>query len=272
MSEVNISKQSILTDTLVSPSAACPLEDINKIVAIERNGKFACKVFDVKTKECVYSFGNYQTGQFSYPVSICLIGSGICIADYRRMAIVVFTNEGDFISEIHLLSNPWSLCYSNNSSNLYITFLFANKVLRISSELPYQRIIGKGILVQPLCVCVNQQEIIFVLDKTTMITYFQEDGDLLGNICFEKIDPWCSESLVTFVIDKNGNFIICPSSINSILVFTDKGKQIFPKSNKQRRELNFDNPLHIYLDFRWAILLVCDTYNGRIQIFDYCCN
>ena len=272
MSEVNISKQSELTDTLVSPSAACLLEDTNKIVAIERIGNFACKVFNINTNECVYSFGNYQTGQFSYLVSICLIGSVVCVADYRRMVIMLFTNEGDCISEVHLLANPWSLCYSNNSLNLYITFLFTNKVMRISSELPYQLVIGKGILVQPLCVCVNEQEIIFVLDKTTKVTYFQEDGDILGNISFEKIDPWCSESLVTFVIDKKENFILCPSSINSILVFTGMGNQIFPKSNEQRRELNFDNPLHIHLDSRCAILLVCDTYNGRIQIFDYYCH
>lgn len=272
MSEVIISKLSDLTDTLITPSAACPLEDINRIVVIERHGKFACKVFDINTKECIYSFGSYQTGEFRYPVSVCLIGSVVCVSDHWRMKIILFTDEGDFITDIHLLATPWTLCYSTRRSNLYVTSLFKNRVVRLSPELPYQLYIGKKTLFQPLCVCVNEQEMIFVLDKTTRITYFQEDGEVLGNISFEKLDPWCSESLATFVMDEKGNFILCPSKINSIVVFTGKGKQIFPKSNKQRKELNLDNPLHVYLDIRWAILLVCDTYHGRIQIFDYCCN
>ncbi|KAI6650968.1 hypothetical protein LOD99_5807 [Oopsacas minuta] len=252
---VCISEKSKITDSLDCPGAVCLFEETNSIIAIERSGDPVCKVININTKDCIYSFGRYGTGsgRFCYPTSISLIGSVVCVADYRRNAIILFTIDGEYITEMDLLENPWSLCYSITTSNLYITCIFSNKVIILSSQLPYTLTLGKGKLVQPLCVRVNQQEIVFVLDKTTNITYFQEDGNILGNITLEKIDSWSSESLNRFVIDAKGNFILCPTSLNSIIVFSRSGKQIFPISHKQRHMFQFDNPLDIQLDSKGSM-------------------
>ena len=279
-SNIRIRKRSEVSHSLIRPVAVRALEGTNIIIVIDHNEKCVCKMFDFSTKACSYSFGTYGsgTGEFKYPVSVCIIGSVLCIADYHRNVIIILTYEGYLVSEVDLncfsreskfSDNPWSLSYSALSSNLYGASLLSNRIFTLSSQLPFQITFGKGVLVNPLCVCVGENEIIFVLDRTTNIKYFQEDGTFIGNIILIKIFDWCSESLVRFVIDKKGNFILCPSSLNSLVVFSPTGDQVFPASRAQTEELAFDNPMDVSLDQKGRILLVSDTFNEEVQLFDY---
>ena len=282
-STIRISKLSEVSDSLIRPVAVRLLEETDRIIAIDHNDKCICKVLDLNSKKCIYSFGSYgtRTGQFLYPVSISMIGCVLCVADFNRNVIVILTYDGYLVSEVDLnyfsrrskftnsLQKPWSLCYSTNSASLYAAFMVSNRVISLSSQLPFQITLGRGVLVQPLCVCVGENEIIFVLDKTTSIKYFQEDGTFIGNVMLIKIHDWCSESLVRFVIDTKGNYILCPSSINSIVVFSAAGQQIFPVSRVQMEEFAFDSPLDISLEQNGRKIVVSDTFNEKVQLFDY---
>ena len=280
---IQISKHSDVSDSLIRPVAVGLLEETNRIIAIDHSEKYTCKVLDLNSKECIYSFGSYGTGtgQFMYPVSISMMGSVVCVADFHRNVIVMLTSEGYFITEVDLnhisrncnflytLQKPWSLSYSANSSSLYCAFMVTSRIIRLSPLLPFQITFGKGSLVQPLCVCVGKNEMICVLDKTTSIKCFQEDGVLVGTVNLMKICKWSSESLVKFVMDTKGHFIVCPSSLNTIIVFSPTGEQIFPVSCVQMQEFGLDSPLDICLDKKERTLVVSDTFNGRVQLFDY---
>ena len=228
---IQISKHSDVSDSLIRPVAVGLLEETNRIIAIDHSEKYTCKVLDLNSKECIYSFGSYGTGtgQFMYPVSISMMGSVVCVADFHRNVIVMLTSEGYFITEVDLnhisrncnflytLQKPWSLSYSANSSSLYCAFMVTSRIIKLSPLLPFQITFGKGSLVQPLCVCVGKNEMICVLDKTTSIKCFQEDGVLVGTVNLMKICKWSSESLVKFVMDTKGHFIVChPPSTQSL--------------------------------------------------------
>ena len=287
MQEVRITKlKGVRNESLCSPHSVCLMEDCKRLAVIDRSAGKVCKTIDLTTNEPLFSFGDYGLGrgEFSYPIDVERIGSLLAVADYLRIVIVLFSLEGDFVSEVELSCfadlrtfsedklRPWSLSYSDLSSNLYGCFLLANAIFRFSSDKPCRYTFGRNVLKQPLGICVGGNENVFVIDKTTCVTRFQEDGGVLARIEFNKIDSWCSETIVRFALDLTGNFILCPSSLNLILVFSPKGEQLFPLGAKDRSIFSLDNPLDVTLSRSGALLAVSDTYHGVIELFNYSCD
>ena len=245
----------------LQPIAICPFTDRifipnNSISVLSPSGKY---LYSIKDPSILCSIQG-----------ICFIGEIICVTDNYSNVIDFMTTDGYVVTRAGgntpgvLLDAPTAIA-SYSDRELFICDNNYNRVIHLFPDLPFSRVIGRGLLLYPVNIEVHDGGIFVLNSRSPCVANFSLDGKFISRI-FPLEDfryngicgPLC------FTIDEDGNFIF--SDIRySFRIFSPTG-QLLVKAGKRRKE-RIISPIGVAINSLSQIVCVCRGKQNDIQIF-----
>ena len=242
----------------VQPIAICPFTDRifipnNSISVLSPSGKY---LYSIKDPSILCSIQG-----------ICFIGEILCVTDNYNNVIDFMTTDGDVVTRAGrdtpgvLLDSPTAIA-SYSDRELFICDNNYKGVIQLFPDLPFSKVIGRGLLSKPVHIEVYDDGI-FVLDSLSpCIANFCLDGILISRIFpYLKYDdiyrPLC------FTIDEDGNFIFSDTRY-SFRIFSATGQLL---KAREGREKTITGPIGVAINSLSQIVCVCRGKQNNIQIF-----
>jgi len=129
---------------------------------------------------------------------------------------------------------------------------------------------GEGQFNGPSNVAVDRDNNIIVCDsENRRIQMFDEEGRFLRSESFEGLKKGEYEHIIAAAVDLKGNIVMFDWNSHQIIIFDPISRQNIRRfGGKGSEDGQFFHPQSICVDHLNRII-VCDTYNYRIQIFDH---
>ncbi len=126
---------------------------------------------------------------------------------------------------------------------------------------------GRAVLKQPFGVAAAADGTIYVADgKQKSIYAFNQNGELLS--AFGDTGEFSRPAGIA-VNSGLGRLYVCDVAANAVFAFSLKGERLFEfKKGEESGDGVFNSPTHIAIDRRNGNVLVADTNNFRVQVFD----
>lgn len=126
---------------------------------------------------------------------------------------------------------------------------------------------GKAVLKKPFGIAAATDGTIYIADGELKSIYvFDQNGELLS--AFGKKGEF-SRPVGLAVNSELGRLYVCDVAANAVFAYSLKGERLFEfKKGGEPGEGYFNSPTHIAIDRRNGNVLVADTNNFRVQVFD----
>ena len=219
-----------------------------------------------------FQFGSKgkEQGQFDEPFGIAVNDKSrtLAVADYYNKRIQLFNFEGNFLREIALKGNPFSLAFTESGVLLVrvFFFLFNKRIGRIflfTENGQFIRYIGDEHVKAPYSVSVSSDGRIVTSDlKDWRIKVLTADGE---NLLQSFKAPGCDETPHCVVYHQEKFFasflVAC-----YVMVFNNAGEYLHNIGSKGSGDGQFLRPNGLVID-KFNRLIVCDSGNSRLQLF-----
>ena len=210
------------------------------------------------------SKGNEQ-GQFDMPWGIAVNdkGKALAVADVNNGRVQMFGFDGNFLREVVLEAETWSVAFTESGDVLRFVVRDENKLPLYTEGGQFIRYISDEHVKMPWYISVGSDGRIITCDyDDKTIKVLSPDG----KSCFQSFRapgcdavPWC----VVYQQDKL--FVSYPDA-NRVMVFNNAGKYLYDIGSKGSGDEQFLAPIGLAID-KFNRLIVCDTGNRRLQLF-----
>ncbi|KAI6651961.1 hypothetical protein LOD99_4506 [Oopsacas minuta] len=206
------------------PRCFCIDEDKYRILVTDsKNSRIQAWTLNGKY---LFEFGRKQLKQ---PWGICGTGGFVFVSDFELNAVLKFNlNDFKLVERTKCKKgiNPGQFSslagIAVMGGYLYVVEYGNNRISVLTLNLMLERVFGKGLLEQPLCVK-TANKFIFVSEMDGTIKYFSQEGKLTKVL---KRSHIFSNSVSCFCVDSNLNFLICDRKRSTILVMSQDGKLV----------------------------------------------
>ena len=236
-------------------------------------------VFSPEGKK-IHSFGSRGTndGQFQYPKGVTVDSVGnIYVVDSDNHRIQKFTPDGKFQSvgtqgngqlQFHF---PVGISFNTNNQKLYVCDQKNHRVQVLNTDLTYYSTLGRkgrgnGEFENAMDIAFDSNGNIYITDfHNHRVQIFSQDGSFVRAITNKKQGQTLQRPY-GIALDSSDTVYVSERNRSCINVFTAEGEYLTTFGGKGKAEGQFDWPRGLHIDKNDS-LLVCDTNNGRIQIF-----
>ena len=187
----------------------------------------------------------------------------IAVPDMQNKKIQLFCSDGKFLREVRVLSEPFSVAFTDIGHLLILVPGSDNKLHLMSEEGQLIRYINDKHLEQPEHLSVASDGRIIVCDLAgDKIKVLSPDGnDLLQSF----IAPGCDSYPYGAICHQEKYFVSYPDS-HCVKVFDQTGKHLFDIGSKGSKDGLFRWPRGLIID-KYNQLIVSDANNQRLQFF-----
>ena len=231
--------------------------------------------------EKIHSFGSEGTndGQFQYPRGVTVDNVGnIYVVDKNNHRIHKFSTDGKFIQSVGTLGpgqlqfyHPLGVSFNPNNQKLYVCDHGNHRVQVVNTDLTYHSTIGRkgtgnGEFQNTVDIAFNSNGDIYVTDYFNhRVQIFNQDGIFLRTLR-NKQQGQTLEYPFGIAVDSSDTVYVSERYRGCISVFTAEGEYLTTFGGKGEAEGLFNCPYGLHIDKNDS-LLVCDSDNGRIQLF-----
>ena len=228
----------------------------------------------------IKSFGSNGSGQgqFNGPTGVAVDNDdNIYVADQQNNRIQKFTAGGQFIASVGSkgdqplqFTNPVGIGFNNKNKKLYICDQSNHRVQILNTDLTFHASFGsRGSANAQFLNCLHAAfdsgGNVYITDYfNNRIQVFTPEGKFLREI---KATPKGSvPNAYAIAIDSSDNVYVSERANHCVHIFNSRGKFLTSFGSTGTKEGQFDGPYGLHID-RNDRVLVCDSSNGRIQIF-----
>lgn len=246
-------------------------------VADPGGGAAAVHILDLDTRDyrAVRSAGG---APLCWPIDIAVCGERVAVADAQRGAVLFFSRDGDFLSELRDgLMRPVGLAWSSRTQTLYILDAAAPAVLAVDAGGRALRRFGTrgvergefnapagislferdGFELLAIADAMNFRVQILDVDGRPMLR-FGKKGDAAGDFSLPR----------DVAVDSSGQIYVLDNQFENFQVFDAAGTLLTAVGREGADRGEFALPSCITIDAQDRIW-VADTYNRRVQVFQY---
>ena len=216
-----------------------------------------------------FQFGSKgkEQGQFDIPWDIAVNDESriLAVADRYNKRIQMFGFDGNFLREIALKGNPYSLAFTESGDLLFRVSLdlLNSRTALFTENGQFIRCIGDEDVKDPLYVSVISDGRIITSDiSDKRIKVLTTDGK---NSLRSFKAPDCDETPVCVVYHQE-KFFASFSSVCRVMVFNEAGEYLHDIGSEGSGDGEFSNPTGLAID-KFSRLIVCDAGNKRLQLF-----
>ena len=220
----------------------------------------------------LFKFGSHGNGpgQFNEPFDIAVSEKtgAIAVADYENKRIQLFSSDGNYLREIKLKKECFTVAFTKSGDIIAINVLEDDHKISLFTESgQFIKHINNEHLEIPVHLSVGFDGHIIACDlNNNEIRVISPDGmQLLQS--FRASD--CEHSMWCAVYHQDRFFVCqcaCDANANSIKVFSKEGKFLYNVGSKGTGDGQLNHPIGLAID-KFNNLIVCDKENGRLQIF-----
>ena len=251
----------------------------NQIIVTEASSN-CVSVFSPEGEK-IHSFGSDGTnnGQFQFPRGVTVDNVGILyVVDNNNHHIHKFTSDGKFIQSVGTqgsgelqFKSPLGVSFNPNNQKLYVCDQNNHCVQVLDTDLTYHSTIGRkgtgnGEFQSTVDIAFNSNGDIYITDfNNHRVQVFNQDGIFLRTLR-NKQQGQILQYPFGIAVDSSDTVYVSERYRNCISAFTAEGEYLTTFGGKGEAEGLFNCPFGLHNDKNDS-LLVCDTDNGRIQIF-----
>ena len=251
----------------------------NQIIVTEANSK-CVSVFSPEGEK-IHSFGSDGTNdrQFLFPTGVTVDNVGnVYVVDYINHRIYKFTSDGKFIQSVGThgsgqlqFNYPMGVSFNPNNQKLYVCDQYNHRVQVVNTDLTFHSTIGRkgtgnGEFQNTMDIAFNSNGDIYITDcNNHRVQIFNQDGIFLRTLR-NKQQGQTLQYPYGIAVDSSDTVYVGERSRGCISVFTAKGEYLTTFGGKGEAEGQFKFLHGLHIDKNDS-LLVCDSDNGRIQIF-----
>ena len=214
-----------------------------------------------------FQFGSTgkEKGNFNLPIDIAVSGKTgkIAVADWDNKRIQIFSSDGNFLREIALNNEPFSLLFVETGDILVCIPNGDNQLSLFTEDGQFIKHINDEHLNQPGHMSVESDGRIIICDEgDNNIKVLTPDGkDLLQSFSAPGCDtyPCC-------VVHHEDKFFVSYGEAFCVKVFNNAGVYLYDIGCQGSRDGQFDGPIGLVID-EFNHLIVCDEGNSRLQLF-----
>lgn len=209
-----------------------------------------------------------------YPIGLCRgLGDDLYLSDSEAGAIYRYS-EGKLAVLINNgLSRPTGIAFDQRSRTLYVVNTGEHKIVvfdldgsRVRSFPDREN--ATQSLNFPIFVAVSQSGDVFVNDALNFqIKRFSADGSLIGSFGFEGDAPGAFARPKGIALDSEDHVYVVDNLFDNFQVFDNQGSALLAVGSAGQARGEFWSPAGI--DIVADTLFIADTFNNRIQMFQY---
>ena len=217
--------------------------------------------------EFLFKFGSHGNapGQFDKPTDIAVNDKTgtIAVADSENKRIQLFSSDGNFLTEIKLKTECFTVDFAKSSDIITIVPDDDRKISLFTESGQFIKHINGEHLKIPAFLSIGFDGRIIACDwKNNEIRFISPNGmQLLQS--FRASD--CDESLYCTVYHQD-RFFVSDAKVDCVKVFSEEGKFLYNIGSEGPGDGQLNHPIGFAID-KFNNLIVCDRDNRRLQIF-----
>jgi DNA-binding beta-propeller fold protein YncE len=234
-------------------------------------GLHAVHLFD-RDKRSYLLISTLEDESLSSPVGVALAPDRIFIADSALGKVFILDRKGELLHSITGLQRPTGLAFDTQTKRLYVADTLSHRIVVFddNGEKLFEfgkRGAGNGEFNFPSHIFISDGKLLINDNMNFKIQVFDIDGRFLSSFGDHGDGSGSFSQPKGVAADSQGNIYVAGATIDRVQVFSPKGEFLMAFGNKGGQAGEFLMPAgvtvvddHIY---------VADSYNRRIQIFQY---
>ena len=215
----------------------------------------------------LFKFGSHgnRPGQFDRPWDIAVSEKTgtIAVADSENNRIQLFSSDGNYLREIKLKKKCNTVAFTKSGDIIAAVPYDDHKISLFTESGQFIKHINDEHLKIPVHLTTGFDGRIIVCDwENNEIRVISPDGSQLLQ-SFRASD--CDDSLYC-VVYHQGRFFVSDVKADCVKMFSEEGKFLYNIGSGGFGDGQLNHPVGLVID-KFNNLIVCDTGNGRLQIF-----
>lgn len=234
-------------------------------------GLHAVHLFDTAQRSYLL-ISSLEDESLSSPVGVALGKNRIFVADSTLGKVFILDGKGKLQNSISSLQRPTGLAFDAQTNRLYVADTLSHKIVVFDDEGQQlfefgKRGAGDGEFNFPSHIFMSAGRLLVNDNMNFKIQVFDGDGHFLSSFGKHGDGSGSFSQPKGVAADSGGNIYVAGATIDRLQIFSPKGEFLLAIGNKGGQAGQFLMPTGVTIvDDR---IYVADSYNRRIQIFQY---
>lgn len=242
-----------------------------QLVAVTDPGKKTVHLFNTGSSEYL-EINKAGESYFSSPVGVAIGDNQIYISDSKLGKIFILTKEGDFVRTIEDMKRPTGLYFDDKSKKLYVSDTLEHQIVVFNSKGKKQFSFGQrkqkeGDFNFPTHLVLDNDKL-YVNDAMNFrIQTFALDGKYVSSFGKHGDAPGYFSQSKGVGVDSKGHIYVVDALFHRVQIFDQKGQYLMDFGSQGHGAGEFWLPSGLFID--QDKIYVADSYNRRVQVFEY---